>query len=134
MMNHIVLMGRLVREPELRHTRNDKPVASCRIAVERDYDREKADFIDIVAWGKQGEFLAKHFEKGQMIAVAGRLQMRDWTTEDGQKRTSAEVVTENIYFAGAKSRREDTTMPEAQEQAGSFREIPDYEDDGELPF
>ena len=110
MLNHIVLMGRLTRDPELRYIPNGTPVASFRIAVERDFgNREtgekQTDFIDIVAWSKTGEFVSKYFVKGSMVAVSGRLQMRDWQDRDGNKRTSAEVVAEHVYFAEGKKNR-----------------------------
>ena len=107
MLNHIVLMGRLVRDPELRYTQAQVPVASFRIAVDRDFggregSERQADFIDCVAWRQTGEFVSKYFTKGRMIAVSGRLQMRDWTDRDGNKRTSAEVVCDNVYFGDSK--------------------------------
>ena len=107
MLNHIVLMGRLVRDPELRYTQAQVPVASFRIAVDRDFggrdgNERQADFIDCVAWRQTGEFVSKYFTKGRMIAVSGRLQMRDWTDRDGNKRTSAEVVADNVYFGDSK--------------------------------
>lgn len=108
MLNHIVLMGRLTRDPELRYTQSQVPVASFRIAVDRDFGRgeeRQTDFIDIVAWRQTGEFVNKYFHKGSMIVVSGRLQMRDWTDRDGNKRTSAEVVADNVYF-GESSRRD----------------------------
>ena len=109
MLNHITLMGRLVRDPELRRTGSGVAVASFRIAVDRDYSpkdggERKADFIDCVAWRQTGEFISKYFAKGRMIVVDGRLEMRDWTDKEGNKRTSAEVIVENAYFGD--SRRE----------------------------
>lgn len=134
MLNHIVLMGRLVRNPELRSTANGTPVASARIAVDRP-GGEKADFIDLVAWRQSGEFLTRNFVKGQMLAVSGRLQIREWTGDGGHKRSVAEVVADGIYFAGGKPKETpEKSMDEAMEQAGSFRELPDMQDDGELPF
>ena len=107
MLNRIVLMGRLARDPELRHTQAGVPVASFRLAVDRDFrDKstgEKAtDWIDVVAWRQTGEFVSKYFTKGRMAVVEGRLQMRDWTDRDGNKRTSAEVVADNVYFGDSK--------------------------------
>lgn len=111
MLNHIVLMGRLTRDPELRYTQSQVPVASFRIAVDRDFggrgEDRQTDFIDIVAWRSTGEFVNKYFHKGSMIVVSGRLQMRDWTDRDGNKRTSAEVVADNVYF-GESSRRDNS--------------------------
>ncbi len=109
MLNHIVLMGRLTRDPELRYTQSQIPVASFRIAVDRDYGRsgeeKQTDFIDIVAWRSTGEFVNKYFHKGSMIVVSGRLQMRDWQDKDGNRRTNAEVVADNVYF-GDSARRD----------------------------
>ena len=107
MLNHITIMGRLVRDPELRRTGSGVAVASFRVAVDRDFvSREggerKADFIDCVAWRQTGEFISKYFTKGRMIVVDGRLEMRDWTDKDGNKRTSAEVVVANAYFGDSK--------------------------------
>ena len=107
MLNHIVLMGRLVRDPELRRTGSGIAVASFRVAVDRDFapkdgGERKADFIDCVAWRQTGEFISKYFAKGRMIVVDGRLEMRAWTDKDGNKRTSAEVVVANAYFGESK--------------------------------
>ena len=107
MLNHIVIMGRLVRDPELRRTGSGIAVASFRVAVDRDFapkdgGERKADFIDCVAWRQTGEFISKYFAKGRMIVVDGRLEMWDWTDKDGNKRTSAEVVVANAYFGDSK--------------------------------
>ena len=107
MLNHITLMGRLVRDPELRRTGSGVAVASFRIAVDRDYSpkdggERKADFIDCVAWRQTGEFISKYFAKGRMIVVDGRLEMRDWTDKEGNKRTTAEVIVDNAYFGDSK--------------------------------
>ena len=107
MLNHIVIMGRLVRDPELRRTGSGVAVASFRVAVDRDFapkdgGERKADFIDCVAWRQTGEFISKYFAKGRMIVVDGRLEMRDWTDKEGNKRTSAEIVVANAYFCDSK--------------------------------
>ena len=107
MLNHITLMGRLVRDPELRRTGSGIAVASFRIAVDRDYapkdgGEKKTDFIDCVAWRQTGEFISKYFTKGRMIVVDGRLEMRDWTDKEGNKRRSAEVIVANAYFGDSK--------------------------------
>lgn len=107
MLNHIVLMGRLVRDPELRHTQAGLPVATFRIAVDRDFgNREtgerEADFIDVVAWRSTAEFVSKYFAKGRMAVVSGRLQIRNWTDKEGAKRSTAEVVADNVYFGDSK--------------------------------
>lgn len=105
MLNHIVCMGRLTRDPELRRTNSGIAVASFRIACDQDYSKDgerKTDFIDCVAWRQTGEFISKNFSKGRMIVVDGRLEMREWTDKDGNKRTTAEIVVNNAYFAGSK--------------------------------
>lgn len=148
MLNKIVLQGRLSKNPELRHTQGGNPVASFRLAVDRDFkDKqtgEKAtDWIDVVAWRNTAEFVSRYFTKGRMAVVEGRLQMRDWTDKDGNKRTSAEVVADHIYF-GDSQRSGDTSntsgdtsntsgdygAPEPQQDG--FSELAD--DDGKLPF
>lgn len=107
MLNHIIIMGRLTRDPELRRTGNGTAVTSFTLAVDRDFapkdggDRE-TDFIDCVAWRNTGEFVSKHFSKGRMAAVSGRLQIRNWTDKDGNKRRTAEIVVDNIYFGDSK--------------------------------
>ena len=107
MLNHITLMGRLVRDPELRRTGSGVAVASFCVAVDRDYQSKdggerKADFINCVAWRQTGEFISKYFTKGRMIVVDGRLEMRDWTDRDGNKRTTAEINVDNAYFGDSK--------------------------------
>ena len=107
MLNHIVIMGRLTRDPELRYTQSQTPVASFTLAVDRDYGRneeKQTDFIDCVAWRATGEFVSKYFQKGSMAVVSGRLQIRDWTDKEGNKRRSAEVVADNVYFGESKRR------------------------------
>lgn len=107
MLNAITLMGRLTADPELRHTGSNIPVVSFTLAVDRDF-KDKAtgerqtDFIPVVAWRNTAEFAAKYFAKGRMAVVAGSLQMRKWTDKDGNKRTSAEVLAEHIYFGDSK--------------------------------
>ncbi len=107
MLNHITLMGRLVRDPELRRTGSGVAVASFTVAVDRDFGKnengeKKTDFIDCVAWRQTGEFISKYFQKGRMIVVDGRLELRDWTDKDGNKRRSAEVNVNNAYFGDSK--------------------------------
>ena len=122
MLNHITIMGRLVRDPELRYTQSQTPVASFTLAVDRDFagrdsGERQTDFIDCVAWRQTGEFVSKYFQKGSMAVVAGRLQIRDWTDRDGNKRRTAEVVAENVYF-GESKRREDGAAPARRESYG----------------
>lgn len=156
MLNHIVVMGRLTRDPELRYTQSQTPVASFTVAVDRDFSsretgERQADFIDCVAWRNTAEFVSKYFQKGSMAAVSGRLQIRDWTDRDGGKRRSAEIVVDNVYFGESKRSREDGQTqrsggPAPRPAAGgynagysdmpaggsSFSELDDG--DGELPF
>ena len=133
MLNKIVLMGRLTRDPELRRTQSGTAVASFTLAVDRDYkpqDGEReTDFIDIVAWRGTGEFVSKYFTKGRMAVVEGRLQVRDWKDKDGAKRRSTEVIADNVYFGDSK--RSESGTP--AETSGEFQELPD-EEKGELPF
>ncbi len=145
MLNHITLMGRLVRDPELRRTGSGVAVASFRIAVDRDYQpkdggERKADFIDCVAWRQTGEFISKYFSKGRMIVVDGRLEMRDWNDKEGNKRISAEVIVDNAYFGDSKRDGDSSgsgyTAPAAYSApastASDFAMLDD--DDAQLPF
>ena len=112
MLNHITIMGRLTRDPELRRTGSGVAVTSFTVAVDRDFsskDEKETDFIDCVAWRQTGEFVSKYFTKGRMAVVSGRLQIRSWTDNDGNKRRSAEVVADNVYFGD--SRRDGDNAP-----------------------
>ena len=105
MLNKVILMGRLVADPELRTTPNNVSVCSFRIAVDRDYkkgDQRETDFIDIVAWRAAADFVANYFAKGRMIVVDGRLQIRPWTDRDGKKRYATEIVADNTYFGDSR--------------------------------
>ena len=107
MLNHITIMGRLTRDPELRRTGSGIAVASFTVAVDRDFGgrdggERETDFIDCVAWRQTGEFVSKYFTKGSMAVVSGRLQIRNWTDKDGNKRRTAEVVADNVYFGESK--------------------------------
>lgn len=128
MLNHIVIMGRMTRDPELRRTASGTAVASFTLAVDRDFAAKDAqretDFIDCVAWRPTGEFVSKYFSKGRMAVVSGRLLIRPWTDKDGNNRRSAEVIVENIYFGD--SRRE---APEEAKEAVDGG----YSDDLPLP-
>jgi single-strand DNA-binding protein len=132
MLNHITIMGRLTRDPELRRTGSGVAVASFTLAVDRDYKPDggerECDFIDCVAWRQSGEFVSKYFSKGRMAVVDGRLQIRSWTDKDGNKRRSAEVVADNVYFGDSK--KEQTTGGYAP--GSDFAPIED--DDAQLPF
>lgn len=146
MLNHIVIMGRLARDPELRRTQTGTPVASFRLAVERDF-KDKAsgeritDWIDVTAWSYTAEFVSKYFTKGRMAVVSGRLQMRDWTDKNGIKRTSAEIVADSVYWGD--SRRDgdgqSAVAPALAYQTPVYKpqqdfiELPD-DGSGNLPF
>ncbi len=148
MLNHITIMGRLVRDPELRRTGSGVAVASFRVAVDRDFvskegGERKADFIDCVAWRQTGEFISRYFTKGRMIVVDGRLEMRDWTDKDGNKRTSAEVVVANAYFGDSKREGDSGSYnPAPASNYGSYAApapaASDFamleDDDAQLPF
>ena len=151
MLNKIILMGRLTRDPELRRTASGTAVTSFSLAVDRDFKSQngekETDFIDVVAWRSTAEFVSKYFTKGRMAVVEGRLQIRDWTDRDGGKRRSAEVIADNVYFGDSR-----------RDNAGDFGAAPGYsapmggrsnyaapmdnhsdfaeigEEDGELPF
>lgn len=132
MLNKIVIMGRLVKTPELMRTPSGTSVTSFTLAVERDFrDKETGekatDFIDVVAWRGTAEFVSRYFSKGKMAIVEGRLQLRDWKDKDGNNRRSAEVVAENVYFGDSK--REDIESLPA-----TSKEPVEIEEDGELPF
>ena len=148
MLNKIILMGRLTRDPELRRTGTGTAVTSFSLAVDRDFKSQsgekETDFIDIVAWRSTAEFVSKYFTKGRMAVVEGRLQLRDWTDRDGNKRRTAEVIADNVYFGDSKRDGGDSSgysaapayknaAPSNFNAGGSdFAEI--GEDDGELPF
>lgn len=164
MLNRVILQGRLVADPELRHTQNNIAVATYRIAVDRNYAtrdangnrQTQADFINIVSWRQSAEFVAKYFNKGSMILVEGQLQVRDYTDRDGNRRYVTEVVTDNINFCG--SRRESQSSGGYNQPSGSYGQSSGYgstaapssyapqtaspanefaelnDDDGELPF
>ncbi len=107
MLNHITIMGRLTRDPELRRTGSGVAVASFTVAVDRDFGKnengeKETDFIDCVAWRNTAEFVSKYASKGRMVAVSGRLQIRGWTDKDGNKRRTAEVVADNVYFGDSR--------------------------------
>lgn len=133
MLNNVVIMGRLTRDPELRRTQSGTAVTSFTMAVDRDFKSQsgekETDFIDVVAWRNTGEFAAKYLAKGRMAAVEGRIQVRDWQDKDGNRRKSVEVVADNVYFADSKrdSKPQESRTVDDQE----FDEI---EDDGDIPF
>ena len=128
MLNHITIMGRLTRDPELRRTGSGVAVASFTVAVDRDMasqgkDKE-TDFIDCVAWRQIGEVVAKYFTKGRMIVVSGRLQIRSWTDKDGNKRRTAEVVADNVYFGDSKPEGSSYSAPAPSHVGSSYGAAP----------
>ena len=131
MLNNVVIMGRLTRDPELRRTQSGTAVTSFTMAVDRDFKSQsgekETDFIDVVAWRNTGEFAAKYLAKGRMAAVEGRIQVRDWQDKDGNRRKSVEVVADNVYFADSKR----DSKPQESRDDQAFDEI---EDDGDWPF
>ena len=143
MLNKIILMGRLGQYPEKRYTQNGTPVASFSLAVDRDFKdkttgEKVTDWINVTAWRQTSEFVCRYFAKGRLAVVEGRLQMRDYTDRQGNKRRAAEVVADNVYFADSKSNSapppsegnaDETVLP--QDPGADFQEL---EDEGELPF
>ena len=147
MLNRIIVMGRLTRDPELRRTQSGIAVTSFSVAVDRDFKSQsgekETDFIDCVAWRQTAEFVCQYFTKGRMAVVEGRLQMRDWTDKDGGKRRSAEIVADNVYFGDSKPGGSTGASYDAAPPSGgynapagkapaAFAEI--EEEDGDLPF
>lgn len=135
MLNICSFQGRFTRDPEKRVTPNGVSVTSFSLAVERDIKGQdgerKTDFIDFVSFKGLADMISKYFTKGSMAVVSGRLQIRDWTDREGNKRKSAEIVADNIYF-GESKRRDGEAPPLADTSTTSFQELAD--DDGELPF
>lgn len=136
MLNKVFLQGRLVADPELRHTQQGTPVASYRLAVDRGYkskdsNAQNTDFVNIVSWRNTAEFVSRYFTKGRMMLVEGRLQVRSYTDKDGNRRVAAEVVTDNVHFADSRKDGSNNEDGSLQESAG-FEELTD--DDGDLPF
>ena len=141
MLNKIIIMGRLTRDPELRRTGSGTAVTSFSLACDRDFKSQsgdkETDFIEVVAWKNTAEFVSKYFGKGRMAVVDGRLQIRDWTDKAGNKRTTAEVVADNVYFADSKrSESNDNQKENFNALSGRVSDdfVPASEEDGELPF
>lgn len=143
MLNRVIVMGRLTRDPEMRHTQSGTSVCSFSIACDRDIvskqsGERETDFIDVIAWRGTGEFVGKYFTKGRMIVVVGRLQIRDWTDRDGNKRRSAEIVADNVYFGDSKKDAEvagtTPSPPSAYTAPQQNNDFAEMEDDGDLPF
>lgn len=137
MLNHITIMGRLTRDPELRHTNSGISVASFTVAVDRDFKNsnggKETDFIDCVAWKNTAEFVSNYFTKGRMAVVSGRLQLRSWTDKDGNSRRSAEVIADGVYFADSnKNTTNGNTSAESFTEPQTF--VPMDDNDDKLPF
>lgn len=137
MLNHITIMGRLTKDPELRRTGSGVAVASFTLAVDRDFadknsGEKETDFIECVAWRQTGEFVSKYFSKGRMAVVSGRLQIRSWTDKDGNNRKTAEVVADNVYFGDSKNTATDNNVGHNTAPAQNFAQID--EQDSMLPF
>lgn len=140
MYNHIAIMGRLTRDPELRRTGSGTAVTSFTLAVDRDFSgkdggEKETDFIDCVAWRQTAEFVSKYFSKGRMALVSGRLQIRGWTDKDGNKRRAAEVIADSVYFGDSKKEatdREPDAYYPPQPPASDYAML-DY-DDEQMPF
>ena len=131
MLNKAILDGRLTKAPELKHTQNGKSVCGFTIAVDRNRDREKTDFIPIVAWGKTAEFVNQWFGKGDLITIVGRIEVRNYEDKNGNKRTATEIIAEEVLFGGSKNTTNASEKP-AESKNGVFEQI---EDDGaDLPF
>ena len=141
MLNKIILMGRLCTNPELRRTGSGTAVTSFSLACDRDFKSQsgekETDFIEVVAWKNTAEFVSKYFSKGRMAVVEGRLQIRDWTDKAGNKRITAEIVADNVYFADSKrSESNDNQKENFNALSGRLSDdfVPISEEDGELPF
>ena len=141
MLNKIIIMGRLTRDPELRRTGSGTAVTSFSLACDRDFKSQsgdkETDFIEVVAWKNTAEFVSKYFSKGRMAVVEGRLQIRDWTDKSGNKRITAEVVADNVYFADSKrSESNDNQKENFNALSGRLSDdfVPFSEEDGEIPF
>ena len=139
MLNHITIMGRMTRDPELRRTGSGVAVASFTLAVDRDFSgkdggEKETDFIDCVAWRQTGEFVSKYFKKGSMAVASGRLQIRGWTDKDGNKRRSAEVVADNVYFGDSKKSDSYSSTNSYTPSAPAQDFAPIDDDDAQLPF
>ena len=138
-LNHITIMGRLTRDPELRRTGNGIAVTSFTLAVDRDFadknsGEKETDFIDCVAWRSTGEFVSKYFSNGSMAVVSGKLQIRNWTDKDGNKRRSAEVIADNVYFGDSKKSDSYTAGNSNSPSAPVQDFAPIDDEDSQLPF
>ena len=141
MLNKVVIMGRFTKDPELRRTGSGTAVTSFSLACDRDFKSQsgdkETDFIEVIAWKNTAEFVSKYFSKGRMAVVEGRLQILDWTDKSGNKRTTAEVVADNVYFADSKrSESNDNQKENFNALSGRLSDdfVPISEEGGEIPF
>lgn len=130
MLNKAILNGRLTKAPELKQTNSGKSVCGFTIAVDRNRDREKTDFIPIVAWGKTAEFVNQWFGKGDLITIVGRIEVRNYDDKNGNKRTATEIIAEEVLFGGSKSTSQGSENAAQRNVAG----LEEVDDDGDLPF
>ena len=139
MLNHITIMGRFTRDPELRHTQSGTAVTSFTLAVDRDFKDKNSgetatDWISCTAWKGTAEFVSRYFQKGRMAVVDGRLQTRSYQDRDGNKRTAVEVVADHVYFGDSKRKESEGNAPENELPENEPQDFSEAEDDGELPF
>ena len=133
MINKVVLMGRLTRDPEMRHTNSGTPVTTFSIAINSGYgENQRTDFVNCIAWNKTAEFVTKYFTKGKMIIVIGRISTRSWETQDGKRAYATEVVAKEVSFGETKSSQQTATQPPMQDDDDDFTPLDEEDDD--LPF
>lgn len=133
MINKVILMGRLTRDPEMRHTNSGTPVTTFSIAIDNGYgDNQRTDFVNCLAWNKTAEFVTKYFTKGKMIIVIGRITTRSWETQDGKRAYATEVVAQEVNFGESKSSQQTATQPPMQDDDDDFTPLDEEDDD--LPF
>ena len=135
MLNHIVMMGRLTKDPDVRRTPNGKSVTNFTIACDRDFDKNVTDFVDVVTWNNTADFVGKYFTKGRMAIVSGRLQFRDWTDKEGNKRKATEIRADNVYFGDSKNgNNEKYNFTNDAYTPTEFIPVDGDGDDDDLPF
>ena len=133
MINKVILMGRLTRDPEMRHTNSGTPVTTFSIAIDNGYgDNKRTDFVNCLAWNKTAEFVTKYFTKGKMIIVIGRITTRSWETQDGKRAYATEVIANEVNFGETKSSQQTATQPPMQDDDDDFTPLDEEDDD--LPF
>lgn len=130
MINKVILMGRLTRDPEMRHTNSGTPVTTFSIAIDNGYgDNKRTDFVNCLAWNKTAEFVTKYFTKGKMIIVIGRITTRSWETQDGKRAYATEVVANEVNFGETKSSQQTATQPPMQDDDDDFTPLDEEDDD-----